>query len=79
VRRAWHWLTGRATIRPRRITVAIWSLVWLFQPAVSRLLAYLLAGPWVLPVLVAALLAAAGVPLFWPRVSWWIRQQQKLK
>lgn len=38
VTRIWRWLTGRVTLRPRRVTLALWWLIFLFSNGISHLL-----------------------------------------
>jgi len=35
--RLWRWLTARVTPAPRRITIALWLLIFSFSPLINRM------------------------------------------
>ncbi len=70
IKRAWHWMTGRVTMRPRRITIAAWSLIFLFNKGIDRALRHY--GQPVMRIADALIaLLAAGVILLLAHA--WIR------
>jgi hypothetical protein len=67
--RAWRWLTGRVTLRPRRIVIAAWMLAFLFGRDIDRLLLWLVKPiPAPLAWLIAGLLPVAVTLAFGARI-----------
>ena len=64
IKRAWHWMAGRVTMRPRRITVVAWSLIFLFSRGIDRVLRHYAQPAMRVDEWLIALLAAGIIPLF---------------
>jgi hypothetical protein len=69
VTRAWHWLTGRVTLRPRRIAIPAWMLALAFGKDIDRLLLWLTRLlPASLTWLIAGMLPVAVTLAFCARI-----------
>lgn len=75
LRIAWHWLTRPAGRAPRRLTVLVWSLLWLFEPGITHLLTrYGTVIEQVLDVVIPAMVLAIGVRF----LTLWRRSERRL-
>ena len=73
--RAWRWLIAPARMRPRRLTVLLWSLLWLFNPGIEHLLTrYNTVIMQVLDVAIPVMALAIGVRFF----TLWRRSERRL-